>query len=643
MITLYYIKGITAVDEPCCTSLENQTAFFSKYKVQDVDAGFYPPHYRNEITLSNDDINFASTINYLSLDFNDKKYYYFIDDIEYISENVIKLYITMDTIQTYMFNINFLQSDINRMPINRWESIGYKQMGFNRDYIRSNRSKGTMESYYYHRFQDEDIGWYIITINLASTLWVGEESSRSPYGNARRCGLSYSPMNTVPVTPLLTLIAVPISIQQGYNTLVYGEKEHSKYSAVINLRMFGGIDGIESITYYNYNIFKGYVNTTKSDGKITLSIAEPANMSLFHFWRYDGDNQYADLGYCFSPYDLLTIPSGKKVLDQLPSFEQSLSKTNIFDVRFVPALFDENYVQIEFGERVGFTTYPLHMAQTSDLYGCYIINFIDGGRTYYISPNDSTDDFHTLITNTTIEQVALYNSAWQSYLSQNMCTLMRGRALAYQQIGYQSVNNALKGYDGDPRLVTSSYELPYKIHKKYTRHNRDITMSSLTMNYNTDLWARYASMPGDIGNRISLYEQSRTMQEANMKMAPDSQKVGNSCASDITSGVLDMYYRVSKVTDFDDVARDYEQNGYDVAIHTADNLFDYKIRYYYNIIRTDNVEFTLSGVIGDNATINAIKQRFNSGLRLWVVDGSDLHAAYIGDYTYDNVETTNVS
>ena len=138
VIKLYYIEGISRIDTPYYANqgqqatLAAQEAFFERHVVKEIDSAFYPPHYTNQVKLTTDDVDFNTNINYLSLEFNDKTYYYFIDDVEYLSENMIKLYITMDVIQTYMFDIRIASGVIERKFINRWTSNNK----INRNYLR---------------------------------------------------------------------------------------------------------------------------------------------------------------------------------------------------------------------------------------------------------------------------------------------------------------------------------------------------------------------------------------------------------------------------------------------------------------------------------------------------------------------------
>lgn len=611
MITLYYVEGISSTDTLFFDSLVNQQTFFSNNVVGSLTDGFYPPHYKNEIIVSNDDLKFNKTCNYLSLSYNNKEYYYFIDKVEYISEDVLKLYVTMDVIQTYMFNISFHNSDINRLSISRYVKDGANYL-INRRYIRTNRASGTMEQYSI-TYPYVQIGWYVIILGGNSTLYTGD-STKALFSDAVMAGITNSPISPTATTSLANMIAIPVLLDENYEKLTYGGVTYTRYLNIIRIRMIGAINGVESITYYNYNIFSDYVNVVydATNKNITLTSKNTNSLHIQRFWNLIDveSGQFADLGYLFVPYAMLNIPYSS---DYTPfyQFTRNTSINTPASYYYVPAMIDENYTQLEFGERLGYTTYPLHLLTSTDLYCIGVYNYIDGGRSYYITTDKSSDKYQTLITNTSIEQMPLYNDAWQTYISQNMCTLMRGRALAYQQSVYKAEESA------------------FRFHKKGNRTQKAIN---------------YGRLLYETGKDISIYSQSREIQEANIKAQPDNQKVGNSCASDITSGLLRRYIKINRCQDFNDVWKDYEQNGYDVAEHSSENLFTaYKTRYYYNVIRTNSIDIDLKGVIGDSDTIEAISERFNNGLRIWVTVNGVLCASYIGNYTYDNVEIAFIS
>lgn len=66
-------------------------------------------------------LNELDRVNYL-LTFNDdgKKYFYFVINKEYVSDYVTKVYLQLDVIQTYMFDIQFNDCLIEREHCNRW-------------------------------------------------------------------------------------------------------------------------------------------------------------------------------------------------------------------------------------------------------------------------------------------------------------------------------------------------------------------------------------------------------------------------------------------------------------------------------------------------------------------------------------------
>ena len=139
-IYLAYIEGISRIDTPYFTSGSEQETYFDNKVVETIETTFYPPHYHNAINVSSDECDINTSINYLFFEYKNKRYYYFIDSITYSSESVITLNITMDYIQTYMFNIYIQNGIINRRFIDRF--LGSR---INRAYIRENVSKGELE------------------------------------------------------------------------------------------------------------------------------------------------------------------------------------------------------------------------------------------------------------------------------------------------------------------------------------------------------------------------------------------------------------------------------------------------------------------------------------------------------------------
>ena len=60
--------------------------------------------------------------NYVMINNDNKWYYYFILDKVYVSENVTRIILKLDVIQTYLFEFSFLECFIERQHCNRWDS-----------------------------------------------------------------------------------------------------------------------------------------------------------------------------------------------------------------------------------------------------------------------------------------------------------------------------------------------------------------------------------------------------------------------------------------------------------------------------------------------------------------------------------------
>ena len=90
-----YIEGISRIDTPYFATLGEQEDYFDSHEVVTIDTTFYPPHYLNKIKVDTDEISFNVNVNYLWFEYNSKRYYYFIDDVEYISDDALPFLILL--------------------------------------------------------------------------------------------------------------------------------------------------------------------------------------------------------------------------------------------------------------------------------------------------------------------------------------------------------------------------------------------------------------------------------------------------------------------------------------------------------------------------------------------------------------------
>lgn len=636
-IALYYIEGISRRDEPCFQSITAQNVFFDAHKIATLDAGFYPPHYQNRIRVSITDVTFDTSCNYLALldyEGDNTNYYYFIDSIRYVSESVIELFITMDTIQTFMFNIQVNNAVLDRHTISRWnDSV------INRDYIRENMSKGHMIPQSYYLENDNDHGTYsigTIIIRLAKNA-----------GWSRR--LLFNGTDTATINP-----AILEQEQQGSEYITETQFLGEIILMIPYVRKY-------SPRYQNSNITITW-NESSSAGTVThtcdmttLPITDSAVIGI-HYVDYDAipcphtwsivnnqakltcTNAYTGLLTTAKPcecldgsgsfagyYFVCNSVSTKSLHNQvsLLSLTKNTSKTAQRSSIYVPAMLDENYMTFKYGERLGYTSAPLHLLSSSTVYLNAQRNPVSGNRTYWVSGGGLdgayTDRNLTTIINQTQETIELFNSAWSSYLSQNRATLTRGRALAQQKalVGFaqDTISNVANLYSGSGTLG-----------------QRAVTSAANEIN----------SGIGTIFTAYSIDEELGITKE-NLQYTPDTVKQGNIFFDDVVANSLELIMTIDKVEDFESVAHKYEMYGYKVhQVLSNPDFFNgslFNIRYYYNVIKTATMDINITGRIGTTAECDDIINRFNMGIRLWNTDTSGtLYASKIGSYQYDNVE-----
>ena len=136
-ISLYRLPKLdpSYQNAPCFYSIENQRAWIEGGHQFSLDAEIKVELNRTSLTV---DIVYSEIerlgIDYVSLvDAYGKTLYYFVLDYEYVSPWATTLILSLDALQTYMFDIGFLESFVDRCHVNRlqWDSdlYGYKPIG----------------------------------------------------------------------------------------------------------------------------------------------------------------------------------------------------------------------------------------------------------------------------------------------------------------------------------------------------------------------------------------------------------------------------------------------------------------------------------------------------------------------------------
>lgn len=471
MITLCYIEGINEVDTPWFYTIGEQTAFFDKAIVWHDDESYYPPYFMNTIRLSSDDIPFNSTkgkVNYCFLDYEGKRYYYFIDSIDYVTDDLVEIKIEMDTIQTYLFDMLISKPTIARMAIQRW---GVKGDVINRDYIRENLSIGNMIQKSKEPIKaDDSMGWIIIT--ASDEIPELAYSDRNPDGSvieASHSGLvqyvsGLSGDKTTYRTNGLYTYVIPYSKKIDRSQFIYVQlnlkdpfkmanpqftiEQLSLMPNVMSMkyvpdRMFANV---KVSTYDNVPLIKitSYEYEVSFKDASSVSHTEKMTWNYFIPFTINGSGipngfiiDYPSIKSSFinvafdvnfgTNYPALRIISDYKSLDAMTlngeKIVQNRAKGVPYSSKFVPAMIDESYMRITLGDTGTTCVAPLYYALFTYVYP-EMFTTIDGAIAYFITfGSDSVgtfggavDDPHgTATINENAMEYALRTDPWKQY------------------------------------------------------------------------------------------------------------------------------------------------------------------------------------------------------------------------------------
>lgn len=581
MIKLYYVRGINRYDTPYFPNITAQEDYFEGKVISSLDA-WYPPHYDNTIRLTSDDISFNKQINYLSLEFNGKLYYYFIDDIRYIDEDTLEIDITMDVIQTYMFNIDWINSTVSRRLIDRWNGDA-----INRKYIREQLGNGLFDTITYY-----EVPYNYPHIVLSSAEALGD--------------------TTIPATFIYDNQLIN---DTTYNYLIIDTlKDNSKYVLWTNGRPIGTPYTTKDVMKWNdapkieraymfmyYQL--GTINETGTGDVTQLTLSNTYSDKSFVPSLQNGMPRSS---YC--QIDTVIVTPDKYTITT--PFVKNTSATAPFHKKYIPQLLDENFMRIKFGERLGYTTYPTSLMVTKSLIGTAINDYKTGNRIFRLEQDSSEKDkYMTTCINNTQENVTLINDAFKQYMANNQGQMVMGIAKA--SIG------ATIGLNMIPKPIPTYTPKTHKLSKAYLAREEM---------YNRRVSNQITADAISAGN---VFEGA-----INSAFQPDTTKQGNNVTSDIYANALKRFYSIEMCTDIDDVSQILE--GYGYAVHEsygAVNLFDkLNTRTYFNVIKVDSLEIGLTQCFNDDTTISEIIDRMEKGIRMWNVEiGQHL-------YEYDNVE-----
>ncbi|WP_286149808.1 hypothetical protein [Romboutsia ilealis] len=594
MYSLYYIKGISRFDTPRFANIIEQNNYFDLHKKKTIDE-FYPPFFTNSIKMLYTDFDIINNeVNYFSLVFRNKTYYYFIDNVNYIDLGVYEINITLDVIQTYFFDIKINSINVIRQSINRWNGND-----INREYIRENLSNST------------DFKRGITYNSIPTNKWLLVEGVSKLDTGSEQYAPSLITIKDILITNGTYLYLLPLpNINKAYQNK--------------KINIFLRDELVEQYTYIDY--IKALNSLMRNPNVLNISFI---NMSENNNLDYNiSYNETIDITINYNPnvYSLKTylintnnvgsvfIEKGVNFINKIEykiQFDKNTSRGINFNYRYIPQLFDENYIDFKWGERLGYTSISLSKLKSSKLVLDYKYDLCSGERIY----NINSSQYFTNIVNKTKQNIRLYNGAWENYLATNKGTLTTGIDLAKQNNLFQTSKNIFNSsalgiagsVTGNPSLITGA--------------------TGGLLNSYVDYFIKDYNI-----------EQNLKITKENLIYTPDTEKQGNTITSDIENSSLEIFTYTAYVDDIEEVGRKLEYFGYKVnKLYNNVTLYGNELynRVYYNVIKADEIFITISNHINTEDLIFSIKERLRSGLRLWNMNNN---VEMLTNLKYDNVE-----
>ena len=472
MIKLCYVRGISEVDTPWFDTKEAQTSYFDAHVIWADDTSYYPPYFMNTIRLSYDDIPFndsSKKVNYCILEYDGKDYYYFIDSIDYVTDELVEVTIEMDTIQTYMFDMLISKPTIFRKAIQRWD---VNKDTINRNYIRENLSQGNMIQKSKTPMREDDMGWLVITasdeIPNLSYVTVNNESD-NPATSSHSGLVAYidtvSGHSTTYRTNGLYTYLIPYTKEFDRKPFIYVQYGLNDPIKMINpqetIETLSLSPNVTSIKYVPGRMFYNIaISTYKYMPLIKIAselfdVSYKDNDGVVHVGTYNW--------YYFVPFSLATpsavvngfvidYPNVSKpilagVIDfgfgtnyprlRISDYHLSLeiedpegnaivankAKGVPYSSKFVPVMIDESYMRITAGDTGTTCVAPLYYATYASVYPS-LFSTLDGAIAYSITFGEDSvgtfggavDDPHgTATINENAMEYPLRTDPWKNY------------------------------------------------------------------------------------------------------------------------------------------------------------------------------------------------------------------------------------
>lgn len=623
MSKIYLLKDIDLdITQEHTIDFENvdaQTAYFESHIFTSWDSTLGFSYLRENMPIKcpkNKDTLFGCNYLMYKNDTLNKWFYCFITRKEYIAEDCTKLYIKTDPMQTFMFDYDIIESFVEREHQDRfvksWKNNAYLFPVFS----KTKENIETGDKYTLDKITDIDnenahqTRYLLITCNDKIDTWSGAYVS-----------------NTVPVDPLI------------YYILPLGGRDYYAYSAANGLASASGfINSAKNYAAYIVSMqiidyFPGLTETIDANGNAIIN--EQSNDIIA------GVVELKDVTGNFTKIIRLQQgiaqqyrSIGKTYISNFANIKKTnFAITNKARIDLEPKLYLEPYTMYKItnlqGEGLnvdlrGFSHEVDYSEKQFDPTKGFIIdvcmawspdpNFkaIYTLKNYYSNTSgkgrdaDETGQFYNYIDNT-VNDLPILSNAWAEYYSRNKASAIAGVAV---NLGAGIAKAGISAATG-------------------------MSASALTKSAPTIARASGASAGGIIGMFENIANAAMNIYD--IQNQPDSlRKEGNNAKFSLSrKGSQKLSLNKYIIDDkFKQLAFKYLQKfGYKALEMKVPNT---KSRYYYNFIKTVNIELK-SNI--DQEYIDEIKTIYDKGITFWHYRDATTFKG-IGNYDYENCEMT---
>lgn len=610
-----YLEGINDSNTFYFETLLKINQIISNTVLSVVHYSFFPPKYTNTLKVDITDINFDRRCNYMFFEWNNKYYYYFIDSVNYINEDVLAINIRMDTLMTYYYDIRILDGIIERRHIDRYTNGGDN---INRDYIRENLSDGLfVPSPKYYIVNPNDMKWLII--KSTAEIRVGVNNKRSTWVVSPVSGKEVLLPYGIYVGPMANKDVVitysdnqQTTVTYPYGSLMAGEKD----DRVLNVYVVP-FNPIDEITYLDGDPLRLYCDWAK----------DHSEESLRPYVTNTIDVQGS--GELFGWYAKVTQKVHSATVNADPhtfTFGYNDSIDVAYSSRYIPQLYDSNYIRFVYGSETANASYPIEHLVLAPSNNSFTINYtvsLDTGvRTYWMYDDSTVNDkyrYSSIIVDTAVTEISLANDPWIKYLGNvhsrifangmNFvsnaadCFVSIAASTAKAKIKTAAIKNNASSWD---RRAKRNPRLKKRYAERVANIEMDAGIESMESgaNFGSGVISSMANSISDMANA--------------MWSAPTQKQTGNYLDSD-AGAQLAIWYQWNIVQDIEFVAYYYHRYGNLVnkqCHNIASWMDEFNNRYYFNYIKFASINIDLR-VLAEDDVISDIERRFMDGITMW--------------------------